>query len=183
MDIRAPRLSPVHARTRPDGPGDHDVVSVSATAAASAPAVRVWAVLVDETEQWWSSPYLDDGEAVTIDARLGGEVRVVRPDAGAPEDRSPDDGSSDDGHDAAVAGPILGSVRAFDPPQRLEIGAALLPGAYAGTVTFTLTGTTFGTEIRVHQTVRGRIDEAVVERATAGWSVLLDRLAAAADRA
>lgn len=169
MDIRAPRLSPVD---RPDPAADRDdrdAVHVSATAAASAPPVRVWAALVDDTASWWSSPYLDDDEVVVIDARLGGAVRVHDPSAEV---------------DAAEPqGPILGSVRAFDPPQRLEIGGALLPGAYAGTITFTLTGTTFGTEIRVSQTVRGRIEDAVLERATAGWSVLVDQLAAIADGA
>ena len=46
----------------------------------------------------------------------------------------------------ASSGQLHGTVRAFDPPERLEIGSVLVPGAYAGSITITIEKT--GTRIR-----------------------------------
>src|SRR5699024_2693879 len=44
----------------------------------AAPRMRVWSALVDEPTRWWGSPYVlieDAQPRVSIDARLGGQVR------------------------------------------------------------------------------------------------------------
>lgn len=75
-----------------------------------------------------------------------------------------------------------GTIRAFDPPERLEIGSVLVPGAYAGSITLTVERTSLGSEVRVEQMARGRVDAATEERISTGWAQLLARLTELAER-
>jgi uncharacterized protein YndB with AHSA1/START domain len=94
-----------------------------------------------------------------MDARLGGRVWAGR-----------------------EQGRTHGTIRAFDPPERLEIGSVLVPGAYAGSITMTVERTSLGSEVRVEQMARGRIDATVEERISTGWTELLARLTDLAER-
>lgn len=134
------------------------------TAAAAVPPEQVWHTLVERTDEWWSTPYLAPGAApMRLESRLGGRVW-----SGA--------AGSDD------AGQLHGTIRAFDPPERLEIGSVLVPGAYAGSITVTIERTGLGSELRVEQMARGRVDATVEERISTGWSHLLTRLTELAER-
>jgi len=139
-------------------PGDE--TTVVTTAAAAVPPEQVWHTIVERTAEWWSTPYLGpDAGAMRMEARLGGRVWAGDADA--------------DRH---------GTIRAFDPPERLEIGSVLVPGAYAGSITLTVERTSLGSEVRVEQMARGRIDAAVEERISTGWAALLARLTDLAER-
>ena len=121
----------------------------------------MWHTIVERTADWWGEPYLSpDGHAMRMEPRLGGRVWA---------------GEAADGH-------LHGTVRAFDPPERLEIGGVLVPGAYAGSITLTVERTSLGSEVRVEQMARGRIDAAVEERISTGWARLLARLTELAER-
>lgn len=148
------------ADTEPD-----DETSVVVTAAAAVPPEQVWHTLVERTGEWWSAPYLaPDAEPMRLEARLGGRVW-----SGS---RSADSG---DGH-------LHGTIRAFDPPERLEVGSVLVPGSYAGSITITVERTGLGSEVRVEQMARGRVDATVEERISTGWAQLLARLTDLAER-
>lgn len=119
--------------------------------------VRVWQILVDETDRWWSEPYLGPSSgSMQFDPVLGGTVRAS------------------DGKGRAT---LHGTVRAFDPPERLEIGGVLVPGAYAGTITFTIEKTSLGAELRVEQMARGRLEASTEDRMHNGWTTLTARIA------
>jgi uncharacterized protein YndB with AHSA1/START domain len=140
-----------------------DETSVVVTTAAAAPPWRVWKVIVDRTSEWWGEPYLGPHDGfMHVEARLGGRLWS---------------GAAD-----ASAGQLHGSVRAFDPPERLEIGSVLVPGAYAGSITITLEETTLGCEIRIEQTARGRIEADTEERISHGWTTMASTLADIAER-
>lgn len=146
-------------------PGDE--TSVVVTAAAAVPPEQVWHTLVERTSEWWSTPYLaPDAAPMCLEARLGGRVWSGN--------RSADSGS----------GQRHGTIRAFDPPERLEVGGVLVPGAYTGSITITITveRTGLGSEVRVEQTARGRVDATVEERISTGWAQLLARLTDLAER-
>jgi uncharacterized protein YndB with AHSA1/START domain len=153
-----PVEQPTGASTIPD-----DEMSIVVTTAASASPVQVWDVLVTRIADWWGAPYLgpDDGP-MGIEARLGG--RLWSGGSGP-----------DDGH-------LHGTVRAFDPPERLEIGGVLVPGAYAGGISITLEQTALGSEIRIEHTARGRIDAETEDRIAHGWTTLAADLADLAER-
>lgn len=139
-----------------------DVTSVVVTAVAAVPPEQVWHVVVDRTAEWWGPPYLvPDAPGMRLEAELGGRVW-----SGAA------DGSEGDQH---------GTVRAVVPPERLEIGGVLVPGGYAGSITITLARSRLGTELRVEQLARGRVDAATEERLSSGWAHLLATLTALAD--
>ncbi len=139
-----------------------DETAVVITGAAAVPPEQVWHTIVDRTADWWGAPYLPDGgDAMRLEPRLGGRVWSGAPDASA--------------------GELHGTIRAFDPPERLEIGGVLVPGAYAGSITVTIDRTRFGSEIRVEQMAHGRIEAAVEERIANGWTRLLAALTALAD--
>lgn len=143
-------------------PDIDDETVVVVTSPASAPPIQVWDVLVTRTASWWGEPYLGvDGGAMRMEPRLGGRVYC--------------------GNDPELA-PLHGTIRAFDPPDRLEIGGVLVPGAYAGTITVTVTKTNLGSEIRVEQSARGRIEASIEERMAHGWTTMLHTLAELADR-
>lgn len=143
-------------------PGDE--TSVVVTAAAAVPPEQVWHTLVERTAEWWSSPYLAPGTApMRLEARLGGRVWSGGPTEGA-------------------GGDLHGTIRALDPPERLEIGSVLVPGAYAGSITVTIERTGLGSEVRVEQMARGRVDATVEERISTGWTQLLARLTDLAER-
>lgn len=126
------------------------------TAAAAVPPEQVWHTLVERTAEWWSAPYLaPEGAPMRLEPRLGGRVWA---------------GAADD------AGELHGTIRAFDPPERLEIGSVLVPGAYAGSITVTVERTSLGSEVRVEHMARGRVDDTVEERISTGWTQLLARL-------
>ena len=147
-----------------DDPGDE--TSVVATAAAAVPPEQVWHTLVARTSEWWGTPYLAPGaEPMRIDARLGGRVWSGPATGG-------------DGR----IGTLHGTVRALDPPERLEIGSVLVPGAYAGSITVTIERTGLGSEIRVEQMARGRVGAHLEERISTGWTELLARLTELAER-
>lgn len=142
-----------------------DETSVVVTAASAVPPEQVWHTLVERTSEWWSTPYLaPDAPPMRVDARLGGAVW-----SGS---EAPGDGG----------GQLHGTIRAFDPPERLEIGSVLVPGAYAGSITITVERTGFGSELRVEQMARGRVDATVEERISTGWTQLLARLTDLAER-
>lgn len=144
-------------------PGDE--TSVVVTAAASVPPEQVWHTLVERTSEWWSTPYLaPDVAPMRLDARLGGRVWA---------------GGAASGE---RGGHLHGTIRAYDPPERLEIGSVLVPGAYAGSITITVERTGLGSELRVEQMARGRIDATVEERISIGWAELLARLTDLAER-
>ncbi len=139
-----------------------DETAIVITGAAAVPPEQVWHTIVDRTADWWGAPYLPGGnDAMRLEPRLGGRVWSGAPDASA--------------------GELHGTIRAFDPPERLEIGGVLVPGAYAGSITVTIDRTRFGSEIRVEQMARGRIEAAVEERISNGWTRLLAALTALAD--
>lgn len=149
-----------------DAPDPGDETAVVITAAAAVPPEQVWHTLVARTSDWWSEPYLAPGAApMRLDARLGGRV-WSGPDAPGGE----------------ATGELHGTIRAFDPPERLEIGSVLVPGAYAGSITVTIERTGLGSEVRVEQMARGRVDDTVEERISTGWSQLLARLTDLAER-
>ena len=159
-------MSDVHEDPTDPDPGHiadpDDDTSVVVIAAASASPVAVWDVLVNRTEEWWGEPYLSpDAGPMRLDPRLGGKVWS---------------GSSipDGGH-------LHGTIRAFDPPERLEIGGVLVPGAYAGTITVTIEKTGFGSEIRVEQMARGRISASTEDRISHGWTQMSAHLAELSD--
>jgi uncharacterized protein YndB with AHSA1/START domain len=144
-----------------DGADPGDETTVITTAAAAVPPEQVWHTLVARTPEWWSTPYVSpDRGAVQLEAHLGGRVWA---------------GDLDDGE-------LHGTIRAFDPPERLEIGSVLVPGAYAGSITVTVERTSLGSEVRVEQMARGRVDAAVEERISTGWTQLLARLTDLAER-
>lgn len=145
----------------PDTTVDDQTVVV-VTSPASAPPLQIWDVLVARTAAWWGEPYLGpDGGVMRMEPQLGGRVYC---------------GSDPD------LGSLHGTIRAFDPPERLEIGGVLVPGAYAGTITITVDKTNLGSEIRVEQTARGRIEGSTEERMAHGWTTMLHTLAELADR-
>ena len=153
-----------------------DVCSVVVTAVAVAAPEDGWRVLVEDTPAWWSSPYLGPDEGVMhLEPRLGGTVWAADPAV------EPDEEAEDDVVDLTPVGALHGTVRAWDPPERLEIGGVLVPGAYAGTIAFTRAETALGTEVRVEHVTRGRVDAKVEEAMTTGWAELLARLTALAD--
>lgn len=140
-----------------------DETSVVTTGAAAVPPEQVWHTLVERTAEWWADPYLAPAEApMRLEPRLGGRVWS---------------GDAD-----AAAGALHGTIRAFDPPERLEIGGVLIPGAYAGSITVTVERTSLGSEVRVEQMARGRVEATVEERISTGWSHLLARLTDLAER-
>jgi len=140
-------------------PGDE--TTVVTTAAAAVPPEQVWHTIVVRTAEWWGAPYLaPEGGTMHLDPRLGGQVW-----AGEDDERQ-----------------VHGTIRAFDPPERLEIGSVLVPGAYAGSITLTVERTSLGSEIRAEQMARGRIDAAMEERISTGWVQLLARLTELAER-
>jgi len=142
-----------------------DETSVVTTAAAAVPPEQVWHTLVERTAEWWTVPYLAPADApMRLEARLGGRLWSGGDD--------PD----------ADAGSLHGTIRAFDPPERLEIGSVLVPGGYAGSITVTLERTSLGSEVRVEQMARGRIESLVEERISTGWTQLLARLTDLAER-
>lgn len=133
------------------------------TAATHAPPVQVWDVLVRRSAEWWGEEYLGPtGEAMHLEARLGGRVYAS---ATSPVG------------DEAPTGALHGTIRAFDPPERLEIGGVLVPGAYAGAITITVEKTNLGCEIRCEQMARGRVTASVEERIGLGWSTMLAAVA------
>jgi uncharacterized protein YndB with AHSA1/START domain len=140
-----------------------DEMSVVVTTAASASPVQVWDVLVTKIGDWWGPPYLGADEGpMCLEPRLGGRLWS--------------------GASAPGAGQLHGTVRAFDPPERLEIGGVLVPGAYSGGIRITLDQTALGSEIRIEHTARGRIDAETEERIAHGWTTLAADLADLAER-
>ena len=149
-------------QTPPIAPPDDETCVVVTTAASAAP-VQVWDVVVHRIGEWWAGPYLGPAPAtLALEPRLGGQLT------------SRLEGSLDD--------QLHGTVRAFDPPRRLEIGGVLVPGAYAGTVTITLDRTALGTEVRIEHMARGRVDAATEDRMSLGWTAMAATLAELADR-
>jgi uncharacterized protein YndB with AHSA1/START domain len=150
-------------RSGQDAPEPGDETSVVITAAAAVPPEQVWHTLVARTDEWWSEPYLAPGApSMRLDARLGGRVWS--------------------GPATGDVGDLHGTIRAFDPPERLEIGSVLVPGAYAGSITVTIERTGLGSEVRVEQMARGRVDAHVEERISTGWTQLLARLTDLSER-
>ncbi len=144
----------------PDATAD-DETTIVVTSPASAPPLQVWDVLVSQTASWWGAPYLGlDGGSMRMEPELGGRVYC----GGDPD-----------------VGDLHGTIRAFDPPERLEIGGVLVPGAYAGHITITVDRTNLGSEIRVEQTARGRIQASIEERMAHGWTTMLHTLTDLAD--
>ncbi len=95
------------------------------TAAAAVAPVQVWEVLTTRTAEWWGEPYLGPEQGfMRLEPRLGGRLWS---------------GAAD-----ASSGQLHGTVRACDPPERLEIGSVLVPGAYAGSITITIEKTALG---------------------------------------
>lgn len=144
-----------------DAPADvtlDDETTVVVTAAAAVSPVQVWDVLVSRTAEWWGEPYLGpDGGIMRLEPVLGGRLW-----AGAVD---------------ASSGTLHGTVRAFDPPERLEIGGVLVPGAYAGSITITIEKTALGSEIHVEQMARGRIEASTEDRMADGWTQMTAALA------
>lgn len=148
----------------PAEPDDETTVVVRAV--ATAPPVQVWDVLVNRTDEWWGAPYLDPAEGgMQMEPNLGGRVWSGSLSLDA-----------DGGH-----GSLHGTIRAFDPPERLEIGGVLVPGSYAGSITITLESTKLGTEIQVEQMARGRVTSTTEERMAHGWTTLTAALTELAD--
>lgn len=148
--------TPDHDGVAPADPSDE--TTVVTTAAAAVPPEQVWHTIVERTAEWWTEPYLaPDAGAMRLEPYLGGRLWS----------------DGDQRH---------GTVRAFDPPERLEIGSVLVPGAYAGSITLTVERTSLGSEVRVEQMARGRIDAAVEEQISTGWAQLLARLTELAER-
>lgn len=140
-----------------------DETNVVVKAAAAVAPVQVWDVLVNQTARWWGAPYLEgEGDAMRLEPHLGGRLWS---------------GAAD-----ASSGDLHGTVRAFEPPERLEIGSVLVPGAYAGTITITIEKTALGSEIHVEQMARGRVTAGTEDRIADGWTKLTAALADLAER-
>ncbi|MDE0805661.1 MAG: SRPBCC domain-containing protein [Acidimicrobiales bacterium] len=147
--------------SRPAPETTDDELSVVVSSPTSAAPVQVWDVIVNRTGAWWGEPYLGpDRAAMRMEPVLGGRVY---------SGNDPDWGD------------LHGTVRAFDPPERLEIGGVLVPGAYAGSITISVSRTNLGSEVRVEQKARGRIEASVEERISHGWTTMLHALAELAD--
>lgn len=148
------------AQPSPDDSGD-DETSVLVTTTTSAPPVQVWDMIVSRTASWWGEPYLGpDAGSMRLQPELGGKVFSGRD---------------------ADTGSLHGTIRAFDPPERLEIGGVLVPGAYAGSITITVEKTKLGSEIRIEQMARGRIEVEVEDRIAHGWTQMASSLAELAE--
>jgi uncharacterized protein YndB with AHSA1/START domain len=110
-----------------------------------------------------------------MEPRLGGSVWAAPgadTDAGAITPSSEASTSGDRSPD-----PVLhGTIRAFDPPERLEIGGVLVPGAYAGSITVTIEKTNLGCEIRVEHMARGRVTASTEESIAHGWTQMTAKL-------
>jgi uncharacterized protein YndB with AHSA1/START domain len=146
---------------RTEHPDDETCVVV--TTATAAPPAQVWDVLVRRTAEWWGEPYLGPGDGfMQLEPRLGGRLWSGAPDASR--------------------GLLHGTIRAFDPCERLEIGGVLVPGAYAGTITVTLEKTALGSEIHIEQMARGRIEASTEDRISHGWTTIASNLAELAER-
>lgn len=145
-------------------PDDETTVVVRAPAAAA--PVQVWDVLVNRTAQWWNAPYLDENDGgMRMEAKLGGRVWSGCLTA----------------EDSTGLASLHGTIRAFDPPERLEIGGVLVPGAYAGSISITIEATKLGSEIQVEQMARGRITSTTEERMAHGWTQMTAKLTGLAD--
>ena len=132
------------------------------TAAAAVAPVQVWEVLTTRTAEWWGEPYLGPEQGfMRLEPRLGGRLWS---------------GAAD-----ASSGQLHGTVRACDPPERLEIGSVLVPGAYAGSITITIEKTALGSEIHVEQMARGRIAASTEDRIAHGWTQMTAALAELAE--
>ncbi len=141
---------------------DDETTVVVTTAAAVAP-VQVWDVLTTRTHEWWGDVYLGPEQgAMHLEPHLGGRVWSG-------------------GRDPS-SGQLHGTIRACDPPERLEIGGVLVPGAYAGTITITIEKTALGSEIHVEHMARGRIAAATEDRIADGWTQMTAALADLAER-
>ena len=144
-------------------PSPEDETCVVVTTATAAPPAQVWDVLIQRTGEWWGAPYLGPADGVMqLEPHLGGRL------SSGTGDGSP--------------GQLHGTVRAFDPPERLEIGGVLVPGAYAGSITITVEKTALGSEIHIEQMARGRIDASVEDRISHGWTTIASILAEVAER-
>lgn len=145
-------------------PDDETTVVVHAAAAAT--PVQVWDTLVHRTQQWWGAPYLDPGDGgMRMEPKLGGRVWT---------------GCITATDDTGLAS-LHGTIRAFDPPERLEIGGVLVPGSYAGSITITVHATKLGSEVRIEQMARGRVSASTEERIAYGWTQIAAALTALAD--
>lgn len=135
---------------------------VVTTATAVSP-VQVWDVLVTRTAEWWGEPYLgQNGGSMRLEPHLGGRLWSGPADAST--------------------GELHGTIRAFEPPERLEVGSVLVPGAYAGSITITVEKVALGSEIRIEQTARGTITDSTEERISHGWTQMAATLADLAER-
>ncbi len=155
--------TPTRPSTTADRPDPGDEIAVVVTAASAAPPVQVWDVLVSRTAEWWGEPYLGPHDGtMRMEPTLGGRVW-----AGAVD---------------ASSGQLHGTIRAFDAPERLEIGGVLVPGAYTGTITITIEKTNLGSEIHIEQMARGRVAASTEERISLGWSQMVSTLSDLAER-
>jgi uncharacterized protein YndB with AHSA1/START domain len=162
-DCRHPATPPCQPDRVPNATAIDDETTIVVTTTTAVSPVQVWDVLVGRIGDWWGEPYLDPHDGcMHLEARLGGRLWAGPTDA--PEGR------------------LHGTVRAFEPPRRLEIGDVLVPGAYTGRVVIMVEGDGSGSSIRIEQRVRGRIAARTEERMEHGWSRMAAALAGLAEQ-
>ena len=120
----------------------------------AAPPERVFAVLTDQIDLWWTAPYrMTEGGRVTLEPRIGGELREEAPS----------------GHVA-----VWGRVEEVAPGRLLVLaGTVGMQTAVSGRVRFALAPEGAGTTLSLSHMAVGPLAEGVAERYAAGWADLL----------
>jgi len=120
-----------------------------------APAGRVFDVLTGQIDLWWTEPYrMTGGGRVTLDARIGGELREEAPD----------------GHVA-----VWGRIEEIAPGRLLVLAGAIgMQSAVSGRVRIELVPEADGTRLTLSHMAVGPIAEGAGDRYAAGWTDLLD---------
>lgn len=119
-----------------------------------APPARVFEVFVTQIDLWWTAPYrLTEGGRITLDARIGGDLR-------------------EEGAQGHVA--VWGKVDEVAPGRILGLtGTFGMQTAVTGRVRITLEAVEGGTDLTLSHIALGPIAEGADQRYSAGWADLL----------
>lgn len=119
-----------------------------------APPSRIYRVLTGEIDRWWTQPYrMTEGGRMTLDARIGGELREEAPD----------------GHVA-----VWGRVEEVAPDRVLVLSGTIgMRSAVSGRVRIELTPAGSDTVLTLSHVAMGPIADGAAERFSEGWADLL----------
>lgn len=129
----------------------------------AAPRARVWSLLTERIDAWWTLPYRtrEDALAMRLELKLGGRFWEDWGDG---------------------AGRVWATIEAIRAPELLEFsGVMIMPGALSGTVRVQLLEADGGCRVEVEQVAVGAITDETQKAWGGGWADLLSRLAALAD--